>query len=344
MNGRQRFLNAFTDDLPDRPPAWIMRQAGRYLPEYRALKEKYDFLTLVSTPELATEVTLQPIQRFPALDAAVIFSDILIIPEAMGQPYHFHPEGGIRMEFPIRSARDVENLCPEAIPEKTAYLPAALRMVHQQLNGQRALLGFAGSPFTLATYMLEGGSSRLFPNTRQLLAENPRLFDQLLEKITRAVARLFQSQIEAGVDALQIFDSWASAVPAGQYEAASLRWIRRLLEQLPPDFPVILFAKGRADCTAALVRSGAPALAADHSIDLPAWRRQLPASMTVQGNLDPAYMAGPPAEAAQATSHLLRSLHPWRRYIFNLGHGITPQARTETVQAVLQTLASSPSS
>lgn len=344
MNGRQRFLNAFTDTAPDRPPAWIMRQAGRYLPEYRALKERYDFLTLVQTPELATEVTLQPLHRYPVLDAAIIFSDILVIPEAMGQPYHFHPEGGIRMEFAIRDRQQVRRLTPEAVPEKTAYQPAALRMVHRELNGSKALLGFAGSPFTLATYMLEGGSSRSFAHTRRLLAEDPKLFDELLETITRAVIHLVQAQIEAGVDAVQIFDSWAGAVPAADYESCSLRWIRRIIDALPDDFPVILFAKGRGDCPSALAGSFARALAADYSVDLARWRRQLPLDLTVQGNLDPHWMTQSPGEAVAAATGLLRSMYPWNRYIFNLGHGITPQARTETVAAVLETLASAPGS
>ena len=338
MNSRDRFLSAFGDDVPDRPPAWIMRQAGRYLPEYRALKEKYDFLTLVKTPELATEVTLQPLRRFPQLDAAIIFSDILIIPEAMGQGYSFHPEGGIRMEYRLDSEARIRALQPEAVRERTAYLPAALRRVHGELAGSHALLGFGGAPFTLATYMIEGGSTRDFSRTRALLHEQPGLFGLLMEKLTMAVTELFRSEAEAGVDALQIFDSWAAALPEEDYEQASLRWIRTLAKELSGEVPVILFAKGKGETAPALASTGAAALAADPEVDLPRWREELGPEITLQGNLDPALMAGEAEPAVAATRELLEGMRPFRRYIFNLGHGITPKARIETVRAVLECL------
>jgi uroporphyrinogen decarboxylase len=336
MQSRDRFLNAFTDTPPDRPPVWIMRQAGRYLPEYRALKERYDFLTLVKTPDLATEVTLQPIRRYPVLDAAIIFSDILIVPEAMGLPYHFREKGGIEMASAVRSAADVDALHAGSVRERTAYLPAALRQVHGALNGEKALLGFGGSPWTLATYMVEGGSSRDFSHIRSLFNEDRATFDQLMEKITEAVRELFLSQIEAGIDALQIFDSWAAAAPGDDYANASLQWIARIIEGLPAGFPVILFAKGRSSHHQALLHTGARAFAADHGVDLAAWKAGLPADVTVQGNLDPDWMTREPEQAARAADHLLERMRPFSRYIFNLGHGITPQARPETVQAVLE--------
>jgi uroporphyrinogen decarboxylase len=342
MNQRTRFLNAFTEALPDRPPVWIMRQAGRYLPEYRLLKERYDFLTLVKTPDLATEVTLQPLRRFPELDAAIIFSDILIVPEAMGLPYAFREQGGIEMQGAVRSAADVAALAPQAIREKTAYLPAALRQVHKTMGGTKALLGFGGSPWTLATYMVEGGSSRDFSRVRALFANEPATFEALMEKLCAALIDLFNSQIEAGVDAIQVFDSWAAAAPRGQYWECSLKWIARIIEALPATTPVILFAKGMADSHETLLRTGARALAADQSVDLPAWRAALPAHVTIQGNLDPERMTGAPGPAVTAVRGLLESMHPWNRYIFNLGHGITPQARLETVYAVLEAIDSPP--
>ena len=338
MNSRDRFLTAFTDALPDRPPAWIMRQAGRYLPEYRALKEKYDFLTLVRTPELATEVTLQPLQRFSQLDAAIIFSDILIVPEAIGIGYRFRDTGGIEMETRIASPHDVALLQPEAIREKTAYLPQALRLTRRAIGTRKALLGFAGSPWTLATYLIEGGSTRDFLLTRAFLKEQPTAFASLLEKLTEAVAELLLSQIESGVDAVQIFDSWATAAPRDQYEEVSLRWITAIIDRLPEGFPVILFAKGKAAEAAALVRSGAKGLAVDPSVHLPDIRAAVPDTLTLQGNLAPESMTAPAAETVPAVHALLRSMAPWRRYIFNLGHGITPDARIETVQAVLETI------
>lgn len=338
MNSRDRFLSAFTDSLPDRPPAWIMRQAGRYLPEYRALKERHDFLTLVRTPELATEVTLQPLQRFPQLDAAIIFSDILIVPEAIGIPYRFRESGGIEMALRIASPREVDLLRPGDIREKTAYLPQALRLARRAIGEKKALLGFAGSPWTLATYLIEGGSTRDFLLTRAFLQEQPKAFTDLLEKLTDSVAELLLSQIEAGVDAVQIFDSWATAAPPDHYREASLRWITAIIERLPEGFPVILFAKGKAAEAASLITCGAKGLAIDHSVHLPAIRAAVPETITLQGNLAPECMTAPAGEAVQAVRELLRSMAPWRRYIFNLGHGITPDARIETVQAVLQAI------
>lgn len=339
MTGRERFLNAFTDRLPDRPPVWIMRQAGRYLPEYRALKQRYDFLTLVQTPELACEVTLQPLRRYAQLDAAIIFSDILILPEAMGQGYRFREGGGIEMEYALGDGAQIAALEPAAVRERTAYLPAALRLVRQAIGDSKALLGFAGAPWTLATYMIEGGSTRDFRRSHAFYREHPDLFAALMRSLTDGLIELLRSQIEAGVDAVQIFDSWAAAAPEGHYEAASLSWIREVIAALPVGFPVILFAKGMSGAADALARSGARALAVADGVDLADWRQQLPADMTVQGNLAPATMTLDPEAAVAATRALLGSMAPWRRYIFNLGHGITPDARTETVQAVLETIA-----
>ncbi|MGC9452375.1 MAG: uroporphyrinogen decarboxylase [Oceanipulchritudo sp.] len=338
MTHRERFLNAFTDQAPDRPPVWIMRQAGRYLPEYRALKEKYDFVTMVKTPELATEVTLQPLRRFPVLDAAIIFSDILIVPEAMGLPYSFRDGGGIEMAGCIRSKGEIDNLDTGHVRIRTAYIAEAIRMVKKELDGSRAVLGFGGAPWTLATYMIEGGSSSEYRHAREMFTQHRPLFDALMEKVTRAVIELFRSQIEAGVDAVQIFDSWAAAAPDGHYWDCSLKWIERIIEALPRSTPVILFARGMTSHRGELAKSGARALAADQSIDLASWRSHLPGHITVQGNLDPELMTREPKAAVEATRKLLYAMAPWKRYIFNLGHGITPQARIETVQAVLETI------
>lgn len=336
MNSRDRFLKAFTDTAPDRPPAWIMRQAGRYLPEYRELKKRYDFLTLVKTPELATEVTLQPLRRFPQLDAAIIFSDILIVPEALGVGYQFREKGGIQMAKAVSSEADIRALDPARLVEKTAYLPDALRLVKQAIGTEKALLGFAGSPWTLATYLIEGGSSRSFDRSRALLREEPGLFHRLMEKLVEAIVQLFQEQIRAGVDAIQIFDSWAAAAPADAYRECSLRYIRDIITRLPESVPVILFAKGMTSRHDALLQTGARALAVDHSVCLADLRAEVPATCTLQGNLDPGWMTKDPDEACTAVKALLAEQAPFRRYIFNLGHGITPQARIETVQAVLE--------
>lgn len=314
-----------------------MRQAGRYLPEYRALKQRYDFLTLAKTPELAAEVTLQPLRRFP-LDAAIIFSDILIIPEALGQPYHFRDSGGIGMDFPIRNAAAIRNLNPNRVMDRLAYLPDAIRIVHNEVGHSHAVLGFGGAPWTLATYMIEGGSSKDFAHTKALFFNEPALFDALLEHITTALIDCFNAQIAAGVDAIQIFDSWGAAAPGAHYQQCSLQWIQRIIESLNPAVPVILFAKGMAHHADALCATGASFLAADPSVNLPALRQSVPAHVGLQGNLDPVLMTLPPAIAANATRAILQSMFPFQRFIFNLGHGITPDAQIDSVHAVLDTL------
>jgi uroporphyrinogen decarboxylase len=344
MTSRERFLNAFTGQAPDRPPVWVMRQAGRYLPEYRALKEQYDFVTMVKTPDLATEVTLQPLRRYPQLDAAIIFSDILIVPEAMGLPYSFREAGGIQMAGTIRTHGEVEALEPGAVAERTQYIADAIRQVRGELGTSKAVLGFGGSPWTLGTYMIEGGSSKVYEHARNMFLHQRPVFDQLMEKLSDGIIDLFKSQIEAGVDAIQIFDSWAAAAPEGHYWDCSLKWIKRIIDAMPASTPIILFAKGMGDHRGELVKTGARALAADQSIDLAAWRTHLPADMTVQGNLNPDLMPGDPEAAAAATRELLYAMEPWKRYIFNLGHGITPRARLETMQAVLETIDSAKTS
>jgi uroporphyrinogen decarboxylase len=245
MTSRERFLASIRREPTDRTPVWVMRQAGRYLPEYRKLKEKYSFTEMVKSPELATEVTLQPLKRFP-LDAAIIFSDILIIPEALGQPYHFRDGGGIGMDYILDSVDKINALDASDIEEKLAYLPAALRMTRGEIGEDKTLLGFGGSPWTLAAYMTEGGSLKDLAALKTLYYSEPATFELLMEKITSAVIDLFKMKIDAGVDALQIFDSAGAFCPADHYEGMSMKWIKRIIDSLPEDFPVIIFAKGMA--------------------------------------------------------------------------------------------------
>src|SRR5208283_749147 len=208
LTSRRRFLDACGCRAVDRPPVWLMRQAGRALPEYRELKQKHSFLELVQTPELAAEVTLQPIRRF-GFDAAILFSDILVIPEALGQPYRFRDEGGIAMEFAIGSRADIERLAPaDAVPARLAYVADTLRALKGELAGQKALLGFGGSPWTLASYMVEGGSSEDFARIKGLFYTDRPAFEALLDRLVLALIACFKMQIEAGADAIQIFDSW----------------------------------------------------------------------------------------------------------------------------------------
>lgn len=340
MTSRERFLAACNCQELERPPLWIMRQAGRYLPEYRALKSRFSFLEMVRTPELATEVTLQPLRRF-SLDAAILFSDILVIPEALGQAYRFREEGGISMDFALDSREQIERLRgPDAVPEKLGYVFEALSMIKRELSYQKALLGFGGSPWTLAAYMVEGGSSDCFLKIKELFYRDRPSFDLLMDRLTAALIAYFQEQIRAGVDAIQIFDSWGGIVAGTDYEDASLKWIRKIVEALPPHFPVILYAKGAAGQLADQSFTGAKILSVDWTTNLRRVREQLPDTVAVQGNLDPAILNMDPGIVKTETEKLLTLMAGARGHIFNLGHGILPQAKIESVETMVDIVVS----
>ncbi len=335
MNSRERFLCACACKPLERPPVWIMRQAGRYLPEYRELKAKHGFLKMVRTPELAAEVSLQPMRRF-AFDAAILFSDILVIPEALGQGYTFRDEGGIAMERRLENRSMIEALAPEsAVPERLSYVAGALALLKKELAGSRALLGFGGSPWTLATYMVEGGSSEDFARVKTLFYEDRSTFDLLLGKLTASLIAYFKMQIDAGADALQIFDSWGGVIAGPDYEAASLRWIRTIVAAMPEGFPIIIYGKGTGPHLIDQAFTGARVLSIDGSNDLASVRRSLPENVAVQGNLDPVIMNTTPAIVRNETRRILESVRGLPGHIFNLGHGILPQARIECVEALV---------
>jgi uroporphyrinogen decarboxylase len=339
MTSRERFLAACACAPLERPPLWIMRQAGRYLPEYRALKAKSSFLEMVRTPALAAEVTLQPLHRFPGIDAAILFSDILVIPEALGQGYRFRDEGGIGMDYRLDTRAQVDALAPaHAVPEKLRYVADALVLLKKELAGQKALLGFGGSPWTLATYMVEGGSSDEFERIKLLFYSDRSTFDALLEKLTAALIAYFQMQIRAGADAIQIFDSWGGIIAGPDYEAASLKWIRQIIAALPKDFPIILYAKGTAPHLSDQAFTGARVLSVDWTNDLAIVRRTLPANVAVQGNLDPVLLNTTPAIVRREATRLLESMRGTTGHIFNLGHGILPQAKIECMEALVGTV------
>lgn len=340
MTSRERFLAACACRPLDRPPVWIMRQAGRYLPEYRALKAKHSFVEMVRTPDLAHEVTMQPLRRF-ALDAAILFSDILVVPEALGLGYRFKEEGGIAMLGRIENTASLERLAPAgAVHDHLLYVATAMRHVRQELGDSRALLGFAGSPWTLACYMIEGGGSDNFLRAKACFHGERELFDRLLERLADAVAEHLLAQIEAGADAVQIFDSWAGLVPGIDYEAASLQWIRRIIARIDGRAPVIVFARGAAGSLSALATCGARVLALDWSVPLAAAAQALPADVAVQGNLDPVLLNTSPAIVETQTRRLLETMRHRPGYIFNLGHGILPQARLENVAALVDAVTS----
>jgi uroporphyrinogen decarboxylase len=322
----------------DRPPVWLMRQAGRALPEYRKLKEKYTFLQLVQTPELAAEVTLQPVRRF-GFDAAILFSDILVIPEAMGQPYRFRETGGIEMDFKIQSAADIEKLSVEHVCEKLNYVAAALNILRKELGEKTALIGFSGSPWTLATFMMEGGSAEKFTKAKALFAADKKTFSALMDKLSAAVTAYLQMQIAAGADALQIFDSHGGHLPAADFQEASGRWMKEIIANLRAKVPVTVFSLGTHGNWNDLAATGANVLGIDWQFSLAEARKLLPGKIGIQGNLKPALLAeATPEKVATETNRLLEEMRGRDGYIFNLGHGVPPAAKLENIAALVETV------
>ncbi len=337
ISNRERFLKACRCEPLDYPPIWMMRQAGRSLPEYRSLKEKHSFVEIVQTPELATEVTLQPIRRFD-FDAAILFSDILVISEAMGQPYGFAEAGGIQMDFKIATEADVDRLETSAIREKLNYVAEALPLIRQGLGERTALIGFAGAPWTLANYMMEGGSAREFNAAKNLFYSEPKVFTRLMEKITASVTEYLLMQVEAGVDALQIFDTQGGILTDHAFEAASGRWITHIVSAVKEktDTPVIVFSKGAAQSNRdALIKTGANMFSLDWTVNMADFRRKLPEKMGVQGNIDPIFLRTTLEATAAETNRILREMNGLNGHIFNLGHGVTPESKIVNIETLV---------
>ena len=316
-----------------------MRQAGRALPEYRALKEKHSFLELVQTPELAAEVTLQPIRRF-GFDAAILFCDILVVAEGLGQRYQFRDRGGIEMEFLLKSAADIDRLEVEAVTERLQYVAKALPLIKSALGGRTALIGFAGSPWTLANFMIEGGGVKEYTKAKALFYSDRPLFARLLEKLTQAVTGFLQLQIDAGADAVQIFDSLGGVLSDGDFAAASGRWMRQIIGSLKGKAPVIVFSKGTHGNWDELVATGAQVLGVDWNVRLADVRARLPERVGVQGNLDPFLLTTTPAVVAAETGRILREMRGRPGHIFNLGHGVPPNAKLENIESLVSAVRS----
>ena len=337
MTNRQRFLDACHCRKIDRPPVWLMRQAGRALPEYRELKAKHDFLELVRTPALAAEVTLQPVRRFD-FDAAILFSDILVVAEGLGQGYRFRDGGGIQMDFALKDASDVAALDVAALEEKLEYIPRTMQLLKKTLREETALIGFAGSPWTLANFMLEGGSAREFTRAKNVFAAQPEVFAQLMEKLTAAVTKLLEMQIAAGADTVQIFDTLGGLLPANDFETGSARWMKQIISTLRGAVPVIVFSKGVRRSWDTLLKTGANVLGIDSGTRLADVRKILPASVGVQGNLEPSLLTAAPPEVAAETSRILEEMRGAQGHIFNLGHGVPPDAKLESISALVETV------
>lgn len=335
MNSRERLLAACRSQPVDRPPVWLMRQAGRYMPAYRALRAQHDFVTMCHRPELSAEVTLQPIRRF-GMDAAILFSDILVVPEALGQTIAF-PEGGPTVTPPVRTAADLARLDGGAPVERLGFVAEALRRIRAELGPDRALLGFSGAPYTLATYMIEGGTSKHQLETKRLAWNEPALVDDLLARLAEVVTGYLRLQIEAGADAVQLFDTWAGDLAPEEFERFAVRPTQAIVKALRPlGVPIIHFVNGVASHLDAAARIGADVMAIDWRVDLAEVRRRLGPSQAVQGNLDPLLLLAPPAEITRRVRDVHARLGGAPGHVWNLGHGILPQTPESGVEAFVQ--------
>lgn len=322
-----------------RTPVWLMRQAGRYLPEYRKVREQAgDFLSLCKNPELACEVTLQPLRRFP-LDAAILFSDILTIPDAMGLGLSFEEGEGPRFQSPVRSLQSIEQLVVPNPVHELAYVMDAARLIRAEMPNHLPLIGFAGSPWTLACYMVEGGTSRDFKNILRLLYTEPQTLHRLLEKLTQAVSAYLDAQVQAGVNALMLFDTWGGILTTANYQDFSLRYMAEIIQQLKqkhPKIPIILFTKGGGQWLSPMANTGCDALSLDWTCDLAKAKLQVGGQVALQGNLDPCALLSTPSCIREQVKQVLASFGPGSGHVFNLGHGITPDVPPDNVLAMVE--------
>ncbi len=319
------FLRACRKETTERTPIWIMRQAGRYLPEYRAIREKADFKTMVKTPELASEVTIQPVDNI-GVDAAIIFSDILVIPEAMGLDYKMVESVGPRFENVIKNHSDIVALDVEHVEEKLQYVFDAVRLSKKKLNGRVPLIGFSGSPFTLMTYMIEGGGSKNYVKTKQFLLNYSNEAHLLLEKITNAIVKYLSAKIEAGIDAFQIFDSWGGVLSQPHYLEFSLKYIDRIVKEVKRinSEPSIVFSKGVHHSLKEIAETGTDVIGLDWTTRLSCALEATEGKTALQGNLDPVTLYADDEVIKREAERILKDFGRGNGHIFNLGHGILP--------------------
>ena len=335
------FLRALLRQPVDRTPVWMMRQAGRYLPEYRRVREQAgSFMGLCTNPELACEVTLQPLERY-RLDAAILFSDILTIPDAMGLGLEFVEGEGPQFRHPVRSAEAIRRL-PVPDPEASlGYVTDAVRLIRRELDGRVPLIGFSGSPWTLATYMVEGRSSREFRRIKGLMYEQPELLHQLLDTLAQSVAVYLQAQIDAGVDAIMVFDTWGGVLSPMQYQQFSLDYARQALSGLTRTqgertLPAILFTKGGGQWLETMADSGYDALGLDWTTDIASARARVGDRVALQGNLDPQALYAPIPRLREEVRQILEGYGAGSGHVFNLGHGVWPDVNPEHVGAMIE--------
>jgi len=326
-----RFLRACRREPVDCTPVWLMRQAGRYLPEYRALRQQYSLLDLCKTPELAAEVTLQPLRRFP-LDAAIIFADILLPIEPMGLQLEFAKGEGPVIGNPVSTERDVEALRTFDPKKDLGFVQDSIRAVVRELK-QTPLIGFAGAPFTLASYMIEGGYSRHFLKTKQFFSHNPRAWHSLMEKLAGVTAAYLEAQVEAGASAVQLFDSWVGILSPEDYRTLVLPYSKRALQDLT--VPTIHFSTGTGGYLHLIAEAGGDVISVDWRISLNAAWEQVP-DRAIQGNLDPASLLKPREELLAEVRRILQQAARAPGHIFNLGHGVFPETPVDNVEALVR--------
>ena len=333
-----RFLRALLRQPVDRTPIWMMRQAGRYLPEYRATRQQAgSFLDLCKNAELACEVTLQPLRRYP-MDAAILFSDILTVPDALGLGLYFEEGEGPRFRKTVRSEADLAGLKSIVAEDDLGYVMNAVRTIRRELNGQVPLIGFTGSPWTLATYMVEGGSSKDFARVKAMAYDQPALMHALLSLLADAVGDYLSAQIRAGAQAVQIFDTWGGSLSAAAYLEFSLEYMKRVIARLPREadgraVPVIVFTKGGGQWLNAIAGSGAQAVGIDWTTDIGVARQLIGDRVALQGNMDPSMLYASPARIREEVAAILAAYGNGPGHVFNLGHGITPGVDPEHVTA-----------
>ncbi len=338
ISPKERFLGALSRRPQDRPPGWMMRQAGRYLPEYQALRSGRSFMECVRNPEIAAEITMQPIRRF-GMDAAVIFSDILVPPAAMGIGVEFHEGRGPLLDPVVRDEAALERLADFDAERDTGFLAQALRRVRAELGEERALIGFCGAPFTTVSYMIEGGSSRSFERTKELLHGRPDFFDALMARVTAQLGPYLAMQVAAGADALQIFDSWGGALDRETYAARVAPSLRRLVvEAKATGVPVVLYVNGGGHLLDVLLACGPDALSIDWRVDAAEARRATLGRAALQGNLDPCILFAPEDVVRRETRRVLERFADHPGYVFNLGSGILPKTPPQNVAAAFETL------
>jgi uroporphyrinogen decarboxylase len=327
-------LRAARKQSVERTPVWFMRQAGRYLPEYRAVRAKADFLTLCKTPELAAEVTVQPVEII-GVDAAIIFSDILVIPEAMGMKLIVEEgKAGPRFPNPVRSVDDITGLHSIDPTRELRYVMEAIRVTKQRLQERVPLIGFSGSPWTLATYMVEGKGSKNFRYVKEMVFSHPQQAHTLLQRLAQSVADYLSAQVDAGADIVQIFDTWGGILSQEEFEEFSLHYIRQIVEQIKKkNVPVIVFCKDCGHSLKKIAETGADVVGLDWTTDIGKARNAIGKKVALQGNLDPTMLFSTPERIEEGVKSILQKYGNGSGHIFNLGHGILPETPVENVKA-----------